>query len=95
MNKSMEGPDLGSDESPRSSVNSHEWQNLMENSQDGTKNREFLNIFVNRKFEFHQIICIHAIQSPIFVSLCSSLFPIFSTDLPRSRLHGTTANSCR
>ncbi|CCD72432.2 Cep57 centrosome microtubule-binding domain-containing protein [Caenorhabditis elegans] len=38
MNKSMEGPDLGSDESPRSSVNSHEWQNLMENSQDGTKN---------------------------------------------------------
>ncbi|CAI2355107.1 unnamed protein product [Caenorhabditis sp. 36 PRJEB53466] len=38
MNKSMEGPDLGSDESPRSSVNSQEWQNLMENSQDGTRN---------------------------------------------------------
>ncbi|CAB3396468.1 unnamed protein product [Caenorhabditis bovis] len=36
--KSMEGPDLGSDESPRSSVNSNEWQHLIENSRDGTKN---------------------------------------------------------
>ncbi|CAI5451731.1 unnamed protein product [Caenorhabditis angaria] len=36
-NKSMEGPDLGSDDSPRSSVNSHDWQSLIETGRDGNK----------------------------------------------------------
>ncbi|CAD6193698.1 unnamed protein product [Caenorhabditis auriculariae] len=36
--RTMEGPDLGSDDSPRSSVNSHDWQHLIEQGPDGTRN---------------------------------------------------------
>lgn len=83
MNKSMEGPDLGSDESPRSSVNSHEWQNLIENSQDGSRNRKSSDHLIRNHFTLSFPTC-----------RLSSVFHS-SSDLPRPRLHGTIANSRR
>ncbi|PIO58856.1 hypothetical protein TELCIR_19699 [Teladorsagia circumcincta] len=63
----MVGPDLGSDDSPRSSVNSHEWAALLE---DDAANQQLLR-HAQDCYEKLQVYVDKAVQARMMVSICS------------------------